>query len=42
MIPRYNKTSVEDPDKDDVEEEEEEDEIKPVVHTRSSRNSRRK
>ena len=42
MIPRYNKTSTEDPDEDDIEEEEEEEEIEPVVHARSSRNSRRK
>ena len=42
MIPRYNKTSMEDPDEDDIEEEEEEEEIEPVVHARSSRNSRRK
>ena len=43
MIPRYNKTStMEDPDEDDMEEEEEEEEIEPVVHARSSRNSRRK
>ena len=42
MIPRYNKTSTEDPDEDDIEEEEEEEEIKPVVHAHSSRNSRRK
>ena len=42
MIPRYNKTLTEDPDEDDIEEEEEEEEIEPVVHGRSSRNSRRK
>ena len=43
MVPKYNKIQpVEDPDKDDIEEEEEEEEIEPVVHARSSRNSRRK
>ena len=42
MIPRYNKTLTEDPEKDDIEEEEEEDQIELVVHAQSSRNSRRK
>ena len=43
MLPKYNKTQpMEDPDEDDIEEEEEEEEIEPVVHARSSRNSRRK
>ena len=43
MLPKYNKTQpMEDPDEDDIEEEEEEEEIEPVVHTCSSRNSRRK
>ena len=42
IIPRYNKTSMEDPDEEDIEEEEEEEEIEPVVHMQSSRNSRRK
>ena len=40
MVPKYNKIQpMEDPDEDDIEEEEE---IEPVVHARSSRNSRRK
>ena len=40
MVPKYNKIQpTEDPDEDDIEEEEE---IEPVVHTRPSRNSRRK
>ena len=42
MMPKYNKIPTEDPDEDDIEEEEEEEEIEPVVHARSSRNSRRK
>ena len=42
MIPRYNKTSTEEPDEDDFEKEEEKEEIEPVVHPWSSRNSRRK
>ena len=43
MLPKYNKTQpMEDQDEDNIEEEEEEEEIEPVVHTRSSRNSRRK
>ena len=43
MVPKYNKIQpTEDPDEDDIEEEEEEEEIEPVVHARSSRNSRRK
>ena len=43
MVPKYNKIlPTEDPDEDDIEEEEEEEEIEPVVHARSSRNSRRK
>ena len=43
MVPKYNKIQpMEDPDEDDIEEEEEEEEIEPVVHARSSRNSRRK
>ena len=43
MLPKYNKTQLmKDPDEDDIEEEEEEEEIEPVVHARSSRNSRRK
>ena len=43
MVPKYNKIRpTEDPDDDDIEEEEEEEEIEPVVHARSSRNSRRK
>ena len=43
MVPKYNKNPpTEDPDEDDIEEEEEEEEIEPVVHARSSRNSRRK
>ena len=42
-VPKYNKIQpMEDPDEDDIEEKEEEEEIEPVVHTRSSRNSRRK
>ena len=42
-VPKYSKTQPnEDPDEDDIEEEEEEEEIEPVVHARSSRNSRRK
>ena len=40
MMQRYSKT--EDPEEDDIEEEEEEEEIEPVVHARTSRNSRRK
>ena len=43
MVPKYNKIQpAEDPDEEDIEEEEEEEEIEPVVHTCSSRNSRRK
>ena len=43
MVPKYNKIQpTEDPYEDDIEEEEEEEEIEPVVHARSSRNSRRK
>ena len=42
MMSKYSKTPTEDLDEDDVEEEEEEEKIQPVVHTRSSRNSRRK
>ena len=41
MMSKYSKTPTEYPDKDDVEEEEEEEEIEPVVHARSSGNSRR-
>ena len=42
-VPKHSKTQPnEDPDEDDIEEEEEEEEIEPVVHARSSRNSRRK
>ena len=40
MIPRYNKTSTEDPDEDDIEEEEKEEKIETVVHAWSSRNAR--
>ena len=42
MVPKYKIQPTEDPDEDDIEEEEEEEEIEPVVHTHSSRNSRRK
>ena len=43
MVPKYNKIQpTEDPDEDDIEKEEEEEEIELVVHTRPSRNSRRK